>query len=140
MATGDEMSMTQGRPLGGPPGADEIRRRRVLRVLMWLLAFGVTGALAVAAAQGPAASAVAGGFAVVLAVVVTATTTVDRRRRREELARTFAGSLLAARAGLDQDALRTVRDTEGELAATRAVMRRLPMLSLEQAVDIVRSL
>ncbi|WP_199423896.1 hypothetical protein [Actinotalea solisilvae] len=80
------------------------------------------------------------GIALLGAVGAAAFSAQDRRRRREQLAVAFGGSLEAARASIDQDALRALRDTEGELVATRAVRRQLPMLSLQQAVDLVRSL
>lgn len=137
-------------PPSGPldPSASAAGARRRGR-LAWAVVLGVgvvalVGVGVVLLATGVREGAWAAlGLAVVLllaAAVAAASTAQDRRRRREQLGVAFGGSLDAARASLDQDALRTLRDTQGELVAVREVRRRLPMLSLQQAVDVVRSL
>jgi hypothetical protein len=50
------------------------------------------------------------------------------------------GSLDGARAALDLDALRAVRDTEGVIPAVRRVRREHPAIPLAQAAEIVRGL
>ncbi|NUP27436.1 MAG: hypothetical protein HOQ44_12235, partial [Nocardia sp.] len=50
------------------------------------------------------------------------------------------GSLDAFRAGLDGNRLRSLRDTEGQVAAIRELRREHPELTLAQSVDVVREL
>lgn len=136
-----------GTPLPGSPYTAEAARRRLR--FAWAVVLGVTVVALVGAAVVLRATGVTGGGWATLAMAgvialgaagAAASSAQDRRRRREQLAVAFAGSLDAARASLDHDALRALRDAEGELVAVRAVRRQLPMLELQQAVDIVRSL
>ena len=50
------------------------------------------------------------------------------------------GSLDGAKAALDLDALRAVRDTQGKLPAIRQVLHQHPAIPLAQAAEIVRGL
>lgn len=110
----------------------------------------VVVAVGAAAAAMPLAWPMAGVVGLLVLVSAGATTYAvrrHRRRRRRELLVRFAVALRAA-AGpaqiatplLDRDAIRTIRDTYGELHAVRAVQMALPMLSVEQQVNLVRSL
>ncbi len=130
----------------GPAAAGASRRRARLAwtVVLGVAVLGLVGVavvlLATGVREGVWVALALAGIALLGAVGAAAFSAQDRRRRREQLAVAFGGSLEAARASIDQDALRALRDTEGELVATRAVRRQLPMLSLQQAVDLVRSL
>lgn len=59
---------------------------------------------------------------------------------QEQTFRDTYGSLDGARAALDLDALRTVRDTQGVIPAVRVIRREHPAIPLAQAAEIVRSL
>lgn len=85
-------------------------------------------------------------MAVVAALVLLATPIIGFSSARATAAqadRVFLetyGSLDGARAVLDLDALRAMRDAEGVIPAVRNLRRRHPAIPLAQAADIVRGL
>ncbi|NUS94741.1 MAG: hypothetical protein HOQ36_20420 [Nocardia sp.] len=81
------------------------------------------------------------GFVIALGtlIVVGAVGIVAGRQRKRAFEQHY-GSLDAFRAGLDGNRLRSLRDTEGQVAAIRELRREHPELTLAQSVDVVREL
>ena len=126
-----------------PPSSDlaAAARRRLTRGV--LLALGAVVAVVLLWAfitEGWVLALALAAVPLLGAAIALDSTRRDRLRRRRALTSTFGGSVDAAAASLDKDAIRTLRDTRGELHAVREVRRLLPMLSLEQVAQIVRSL
>lgn len=107
--------------------------------------WGAGGALvafyAVGIAQGWYLAMAVVAVVVLVAMPVLALSSARTNRARQE--RLFVdtyGSLDGARAVLDLDALRAVRDAQGVIPAVRLVRRQHPAIPLAQAADIVRGL
>jgi Flp pilus assembly protein TadB len=126
-------------PSASDPAAAE--RRRLARLFLAAV-FGVVALFLLWAGvtQGWAFALVVAAFGLVVTAGGLFSVHNDRVRRARDFAMAFGGSLDAAAQSLDQDAIRALRDTRGELVAAREVRRRLPMLSLDQVARIVRSL
>jgi hypothetical protein len=78
-------------------------------------------------------------IAIVTLIVVVPVNMLAAQRRKQDFEQRY-GSLDAFRAGLDQDGFRTLRETEGQVAAIRALRRDHPDLTLSQSVEIVQGL
>ena len=86
----------------------------------------------------------AAGSALFLAVVVVGAVgyvveRTDERRHDAWFAARY-GSVESAAEGFDVDAVRHLRDEEGEATAVAVVRKQVPDLTLLQAVELVRSL
>ncbi|WP_155859434.1 hypothetical protein [Cellulomonas sp. KRMCY2] len=128
-----------GTPSASDPAA-AARRRLARLVLAAILGVVALVLLWAGVTQGSAVALVVAALALASAAGGLLSVRHDRVRRARDLARTFGGSPDAAAESLDQDAIRVLRDTQGELVAAREVRRQLPMLSLDQVAHIVRSL
>ena len=114
-------------------------RRRTITVV--LAAGGLVLALAVTlVTQSPWAGASTLGLTGLAALAATATGRAKARRDQAAFIADFGGSMDRVRAVLDVVAVRRIRDEKGELHAVRDVRRTVPQLSLERAVEVVRTL
>ena len=95
--------------------------------------------LSIGITQGWAPALAVAGFLAVVVIAGWATNRATRRRQRQEFAIRY-DSLDDVRATLDLDELRAIRSARGDLAAVSEIRRRAPLISLEQAAEIMHGL
>lgn len=111
------------------------------RTALWSVGGALVAFYAVGIAQGWYLPMAAVGALVILAtpLIGIAWARATRARADEVFLETY-GSLDGAKAVLDVDALRAMRDAEGVISAVRHVRHRHPAIPLAQAAEIVRGL
>lgn len=105
----------------------------------WIVASACVGlvvAIGIAAAGYTTAAFIIGAVAL---IAVGVSGMVVNRTRQHSFEQRY-GSLEQFGAGIDRSGLRALRDSDGEVAAIRALRRDHPELSLSQSAEVVRGL
>jgi len=88
----------------------------------------------------PGVGLIFGGLALLVAALAALSNWQRDRTRTLRFSRELGGSLDRARSTLDVERIRRLRDDDGEAVALRELRRQLPQLSLDQLVELLRSL
>jgi len=88
----------------------------------------------------PGVGLIFGGLALLVAALAALSNWQRDRTRALRFNRELGGSLDRARSTLDVERIRRLRDDDGEAVALRELRRQLPQLSLDQLVELLRSL
>lgn len=114
--------------------------RRALLAGWLILGAGMIFAILTSAVGWPLAAGVVSLTASIGVVAYTIATWGSDKAAREQTFLDTYGSVEGARATLDVDAVRAVRDRDGLIPAVRLVRHQHPAIPLAQAAEIVKSL